>query len=266
MCSSLLAVAAASRTLYLDMVMRPGIDSEAALQHLRSADATMARIIARVGPFALRPDGEDPFRSLSRAIVYQQLSGRAAGTIYRRFLHLFGRGDAFDPAVRRTSPAWDPLADEFPPPEAVLALDDDAMRAAGLSRQKVASLRDLAAHFASGELSVEHFHAWDDEDIIAHLAGVRGIGRWTAEMYLIFHLGRPDVLPVNDIGINRAIMRNYALEAMPKPAEVRSLGEPWRPWATVACWYLWRSEDTQLPAGTEWDPGKDEGAPQAEAR
>ncbi len=245
--------------------MRANIDSEAALAHLRLADAIMPRIIARVGEFALRPDGEDPFRSLSRAIVYQQLSGRAAGTIYRRFLELFGRGHSFDPAVRRTSPAWDPLADEFPPPEAVLALGDDEMRAAGLSRQKVASLRDLAARFASGELSVEHFHAWDDEEIIAHLCGVRGIGRWTAEMYLIFHLGRPDVLPVNDIGINRAIMRNYGLDAMPKPAAVKALGEPWRPWATVACWYLWRSEDTQLPAGTEWDPGKASPARQAEA-
>ncbi len=246
--------------------MRAAIDSGSALAHLRETDPTMAKIIARVGPFALRPDGEDPFRSLSRAIVYQQLSGRAAGTIYRRFLGLFGRGDGFDPAVRRTSPDWNPLADEFPPPEAVLALGDEEMRSVGLSRQKVASLRDLAAHFASGELSVEHFHAWDDEEIIAHLTGVRGIGRWTAEMYLIFHLGRPDVLPVNDIGINRAIMRNYGLEAMPKPAQVRTIGEPWRPWATVACWYLWRSEDTQLPVGTEWDPGRGDPAPQAEAR
>ncbi|MBE7520052.1 MAG: hypothetical protein HS107_12485 [Thermoflexaceae bacterium] len=130
--------------------MRANIDSEAALAHLRLADAIMPRVIARVGEFALRPDGEDPFRSLSRAIVYQQLSGRAAGTIYRRFLELFGRGHSFDPAVRRTSPAWDPLADEFPPPEAVLALGDDEMRAAGLSARRSLSLRDLAARFRLG--------------------------------------------------------------------------------------------------------------------
>lgn len=245
--------------------MRTEIDATAAVAHLSSTDAVMKSVIARVGPFALRPDGEEPFRSLGRAIIYQQISGRAAGSIYRRFLGLFGGGDGLDPAVRPSSPAWDPHLEPFPLPEAVLALDDEQMRSAGLSRQKIASLRDLAAHFASGELSVDHFHTWSDEEIIEHLTRVRGIGRWTAEMYLIFHLGRPDVLPVNDIGINRAIMRQYALASMPKPAEVREVGERWRPWATVACWYLWRSEDTQLPVGTEWDPGRDP-VDQAEAR
>jgi DNA-3-methyladenine glycosylase II len=96
---------------------------------------------------------------------------------------------------------------------------------------------------------VEHFEDWDDEEIIAHLTRVRGIGRWTAEMFLMFDLQRPDVLPVNDVGINRAIMRQYGLAALPKPGEVLTAGEPWRPWATVACWYLWRSEDVKLPVG-----------------
>ncbi len=231
--------------------MRSRIDAENALEHLSAADPVMAHIIEAVGPFALRPDGEEPFRSLSRAIVYQQLSGRAAGTIYRRFLELFDPVEDHVAAVRRTDPGWVPPDRPFPPPEAVLALSDEALRSAGLSRQKSASLRDLAAHAASGELSAGRFHAWDDEEIVAHLTKVRGIGRWTAEMYLMFHLGRPDVLPVNDIGINRAIMRRYALPAMPVPAEVRRTGEPWHPWATVACWYLWRSEDTQLPVGEE---------------
>lgn len=233
------------------MEMTPVIDPEAATAHLCAADPVMARLIAASGPFAMRADSEDPFRSLARAIVYQQLSGKAAGTIFARFLALFEQGAGFDPAIRRTDPSWSPLTEPFPPPEAVLALDDEQMRTAGLSRQKVASLRSLAEHFASGELSTGHFHEWEDEEIIAHLTRVRGIGRWTAEMFLMFHLHRPDVLPVNDVGINRAIARQYALEALPKPDEVVRIGTPWRPWATVACWYLWRSEDVKLPVGDE---------------
>jgi DNA-3-methyladenine glycosylase II len=200
----------------------------------------------------MRSGGEDPFRSLARAIVYQQLSGKAAGTIFGRFLALFARGDGFDPSVRRTDPGWSPLTEPFPSPAEVLAVSDDDLRAVGLSRQKMASVRSLAEHFASGELSVEHLDDWDDEEVIAHLTRVRGIGRWTAEMFLMFDLRRPDVLPVNDVGINRAIMKLYGLEAMPKPPDVIRIGEPWRPWATVACWYLWRSEDTKLPVG---EPG-----------
>lgn len=222
------------------------IDADAAVRHLVGADPVMARIIDGVGAFGMRADGDEPFRSLSRAVIYQQLSGRAAGTIYSRFLGLFDGAGSVDVSVRRSDPGWNPLTEPFPPPEAVLSLDDETLRSAGLSRQKVASLRDLAAHFASGELSTEHFNAWEDEEIIAHLTRVRGIGRWTAEMYLMFHLRRPDVLPVNDVGINRAIQRQYGLEALPKPADVVRIGEPWRPWATVACWYLWRSEDTAL--------------------
>jgi DNA-3-methyladenine glycosylase II len=226
--------------------MPPELDPEAATAHLLAADPVIARLIEAIGPFALRADGDEPFRSLARAIIYQQLSGRAAGTIYNRFLGLFDASGGLDISVRRTDPGWNPLEEPFPPPGAVLALDDETLRSAGLSRQKVASLRDLAAHFASGELSVQHFNAWDDEEIIAHLTRVRGIGRWTAEMYLMFHLRRPDVLPVNDVGINRAIQRQYGLDALPKPPDVLRIGAPWRPWATVACWYLWRSEDTRL--------------------
>lgn len=223
------------------------INSKAALAHLRGADPVMGALIDRTGKFGMRRDGEDPFRSLARAIVYQQLSGKAAGTIFGRFLALFERGDGFDGAVRRTDPDWSPLTAPFPMPAEVLAVSDEDLRAVGLSRQKAASIRSLAEHFASGELSVQHFGKWEDEEIIAHLTQVRGIGRWTAEMFLMFDLHRPDVLPVNDVGINRAIMKLYGLEAMPKPPEVLRIGEPWRPWATVACWYLWRNEDTQLP-------------------
>jgi 3-methyladenine DNA glycosylase/8-oxoguanine DNA glycosylase len=207
--------------------MHRRIDPEAALAHLAN-DPVMARVIASVGPFRGWPPSDNPFRALSRSIIFQQLSGTAAGTIFRRLTGI-----------------WGLEGDHFPEPGQVLAASDEDLRAAGLSRQKMASVRSLAEHFASGELSWEHFHDWDDEEIIAHLTQVRGIGRWTAEMFLMFHLGRPDVLPVNDVGINRALMKQYGLEAMPKPPEVLRIGEPWRPWATVACWYLWRTEDVQ---------------------
>jgi 3-methyladenine DNA glycosylase/8-oxoguanine DNA glycosylase len=221
------------------------LDPEAALRHLHTTDPILSAVIVQAGPFEMRSDSEDPFRSLSRSIVYQQLSGKAAGTIYARFVALFD-GSPIDPAMRRTDPDWSAPPEPFPPPAAVLARSDEELRAVGLSRQKVASVRDLAEHFASGELGTEAFEHWEDEEIIAHLTRVRGIGRWTAEMFLMFHLRRPDVLPVNDVGINRAIQRLYGLTPPLKPEDVQRIGAPWRPWATVACWYLWRSEDVKL--------------------
>jgi len=225
------------------------IDPDQAVAHLHRADPVMSRIIREVGPFAMRHDGTDPFRSLARAIIFQQLSGKAAGTIYARFVALFEGSAEELTLVRRTDPAWSPLREPFPEPAAVLALTDEQMRSAGLSRQKIAALRSLAEHFLAGELGDEPFATLPDDQVIERLTRVRGIGRWTAEMFLMFHLRRADVLPVNDIGINRAIMRHYGLDAMPKPDEVRAIGAPWRPWATVACWYLWRSEDVRLPVG-----------------
>ena len=228
--------------------MNRRLDAEAAEKHLLEADSVMARIVAAVGPVQLREDSANPFRSLSRSIIFQQLSGKAAGTIFGRFVALFEAGGDFDPAVRRSDPAWQPPMDgAFPRPELVLARTDEELRSAGLSRQKIASLRSLAEHFASGELGTEVFEHWEDEEIIVHLTRVRGIGRWTAEMFLMFHLRRPDVLPVNDVGINRAIKTQYALAELPRPEEVRAIGAPWRPFATAACWYLWRTEDVRLP-------------------
>lgn len=236
-----------------DVLVPLKIDPELATAYLRAADPVMARILEAAPEFGLRKDGDDPFRSLARAIIFQQLSGKAAGTIYRRFLGLF---DA-DPekAAVRSLPGWSPLTEPFPEPGRVLALDDQAMRAAGLSRQKAAALRNLAEHFAAGSLGEQAFAELEDEDVIARLTAVRGVGRWTAEMFLLFHLRRADVLPVNDVGINRAIMRQYGLPAMPKPDDVRRIGQAWRPWASVACWYLWRSEDVRLPGpGDEEEP------------
>ncbi len=198
--------------------------------YLRGADPVLAALIDHVGNIEVRPTGPNAYQALSRSIIFQQLSGTAAGAIYRKFQALFGlEGEA------------------FPSPRQVLPLGDDDLRAAGLSRQKIASIRSLSEHFVSGELGSEQFEHWEDEEIIAHLTRVRGVGRWTAEMFLMFHLRRPDVLPVNDLGINRAIMKRYSLDAMPKPDAVRAIGEPWRPHATVACLYLWRSEDVRTP-------------------
>lgn len=200
-----------------------------AVAHI-SKDPVMASVIARIGDFRGWPPSENPFRALSRSVIFQQLSGKAAGTIFGRFIGIWGlEGEA------------------FPEPAQVLGASEDQLRAAGLSRQKMASVRSLAEHFGSGELSLDRFHEWDNEEIIAHLTRVRGVGRWTAEMFLMFHLGRPDVLPVNDVGINRAMMKQYGLAAMPKPPEVLAIGERWHPWATIACWYLWRSEDVAAP-------------------
>lgn len=220
------------------------IDDEQAIAHLTAGDPVMARIIAGCGPFELRADSSNPFASLTRSIIFQQLSGKAAGTIFGRFVALFQPSGA-TAAVALAD--WDPLSQTFPEPARVLLEDDDTLRSAGLSRQKVAAVRSLAEHFATGELGSEQFDSWADEEIITHLTRVRGVGRWTAEMFLMFHLRRPDVLPVNDVGINRAMMRQYALEAMPLADEVRQVGGAWHPWASVACWYLWRSEDEKPP-------------------
>ena len=206
--------------------MRANIDADAAHVHFAANDPVLAGLIERLPRFEMRPALEDPFLALARAIAFQQLSGKAAGTIFGRFLAL-----------------TDAESTGRLVPERVLTHSDEELRAVGLSRQKTAAIRDLAAHFARGELSTGLFTQWENEEIIDHLVKVRGVGRWTAEMYLMFQLGRPDVLPVNDIGINRAMMLLYGLEAMPRPADVRRIGAPWSPWSTVACWYLWRSVD-----------------------
>lgn len=223
------------------------IDAEAATHQLRERDPVMRRLIGAVGPFDLPIGGGDPFPALARAIVAQQVSGRAAAAILARLSAVLLGRDVV-PAVRRTDPGWDAAA-PLPTPEVVLAASDAQLAAAGLSRQKAAALRDLARHVVDGRLDLTSLEAWGDEEVIAHLTQVRGVGRWTAEMFLIFHLGRPDVLPVQDLGIRRAVRRQYGLEELPRPEALREIARPWRPWATVACWYLWRSEAVALPAG-----------------
>ena len=195
-----------------------------ALAHLR-ADPALSRVIAQVGPcrFAPRAEGTH-FDALVRSIVYQQLSGKAAATIHGRVLDIFG-GRAPTPAELAVTP-------------------DETLRAAGLSRQKLSYLKDLASRIASGAVPLDHLDSLPDDEIIAALVQVKGIGRWTAQMFLMFRLGRPNVLPELDLGIQKGIQRAYRLRSLPKPERVRKIGAKWAPYSTVACWYLWRSLDT----------------------
>jgi DNA-3-methyladenine glycosylase II len=181
-------------------------------------------VIEAVGPcrFQLRNEGTH-YQALTRSIVYQQLSGKAAGTIFGRFNALYDGGMAT--------------------PEAVLATSDEKLRAAGLSRQKIGYLRDLSAKVAGGALPLDAIHEMTDPEIIDHLVQVKGIGRWTAQMFLMFRLGRPDVLPELDLGIQNAIQRAYRMRKRPTPKQVRKIGAKWSPHSTIACWYLWRSLD-----------------------
>jgi DNA-3-methyladenine glycosylase II len=194
--------------------------------HLRSADPALAEIIDAVGSLddarAGRPDREDHYGALVRAIVGQQLSVSAARAIYGRLTERFGGRP--------------------PGPEEILSEDPEELRAAaGLSRAKVSYLRSLAEHVISGELELERLGELNDEEVIAELVAVKGIGMWTAHMFLMFHLERPDVLPVGDLGIRRAIERAYALDSLPDAPAIEKIAAPWRPYRTLACRYLWRS-------------------------
>ena len=196
------------------------------LQHLARRDPVMRRIIRAHGPCGLKPEARRaPFQSLARAIAHQQLNGTAADTILRRFIQLF-------PGRR------------FPRPEDLALVDDDAIRAAGFSRAKVAALRDLAAKSLDGTVpSSRIITQLDDAEIITRLTAVRGVGQWTVEMLLIFQLGRPDILPVDDFGVRNGFRHAYGRPEMPKPKELLAFGECWRPYRTTAAWYLWRAAD-----------------------
>jgi DNA-3-methyladenine glycosylase II len=196
------------------------------IKHLAKTDPVMRRLIREVGPFTLTPRSKrSPFESLVRAIAYQQLHEKAAESILSRFVALF-------PAKR------------FPQPDDLLAMDEQAIRGAGFSQAKVAALRDLATKTLDGTVPTGAIvRKLDDEAIIDRLIAVRGIGRWTVEMLLIFQLGRPDVLPVDDFGVRNGFRIAYGRRSMPMPQEVRRYGERWKPYRTAAAWYLWRAAD-----------------------
>ena len=187
---------------------------------LGAADPVLARVIAAARGNALRPR-RDPFHSLARSIVGQQISVKAAESVWQRLIAHCGAAA----------------------PQAFAGRSEDELRACGLSRPKARYLASLADHFTTGAIDPPALAALDDEAVISALCKIRGIGRWTAEMFLIFHMLRPDVLPVADIGVQRAIGNLYAQGARPDAAAIRAVAEPWRPWRSVAVWYLWRSLD-----------------------
>jgi DNA-3-methyladenine glycosylase II len=196
---------------------------------LAASDPVMERLIGEHGDVVRRDlrreRPQDAYGALLRSIVGQQLSTKAARTIYGRMLELFG-GHA-------------------PTPKQLLAADPDAIRAAGLSRPKINYLRDLADHVESGELELDRLGDLPDEEVIEQLTAVKGIGEWSAHMFLMFHLGRPDVLPVGDQGIRNAIRAQYRLRKIPDAKRMEKIAKPWRPHRTLACLYLWSSLDNQ---------------------
>ena len=213
------------------------LDSARAIEHLRRVDPKLAAFIDRVGPYRLDlKNTHNSFMALAEAIVYQQLTGKAAATIFGRFRALYPR--------RR-----------FPKPEDVLATPDELLRQAGLSRAKALALKDLAEKVRSGAVpSVAALRRMSDDEIVERLTAVRGIGRWTAEMLLIFRLGRPDVLPIGDYGIRKGFALVLRKRVLPSPSALAMHGERWRPYRTVASWYLWRA--LELPAaGSARPPG-----------
>ena len=188
---------------------------------LARRDPVIANLIRRYGPCGLaNAQHEDAFIALVRAIVSQQLSTKAAATIAGRFHALF---------------------DGNPTPGGVALVDDGQLRAVGLSSQKIRYIRDLCDRIDEGSLPLDRVNELSDEDVIQSLTKVKGIGRWTAEMFLMFRLHRPDVLPVDDLGILKAVQRAYGLRKLPRPERLTKIGEPWRPYRSVACWYLWAS-------------------------
>jgi DNA-3-methyladenine glycosylase II len=198
----------------------------AAREHLAAADPVMGALIERLGPMSLakrrrqRPK-DDAYGTLLRAIVGQQVSSKAAYAIYGRVLELYGGRP--------------------PSPAEVLATDPDELRGAGLSGRKVEYIRDLARHVDEGELELGRIGELPDEEVVAEISAVRGLGVWSAHMFLIFFLERPDVLPVGDLGIRRAVQVEYGLGELPAPAELERIAEPWRPRRTLASIYLWES-------------------------
>jgi 3-methyladenine DNA glycosylase/8-oxoguanine DNA glycosylase len=199
-----------------------------AVAHLKRVDPVMADVIEKVGRYRGWPEsGGSHFDAVARSIVFQQLSGKAAGTIHGRFQGLYGGRTPLPAELTQTS--------------------DEQLRAIGLSRQKSAYLKDLATRVAAGDLPIETLHELTDDEIIASLTQVKGIGRWTAQMFLMFRLGRLDVLPDLDLGIQKGIQKAYRLRKLPPPERVKKIGAKWAPYRSVASWYLWRLLDTPTP-------------------
>ena len=201
---------------------------DAALAYLRGVDPALAAVIDRVGEYAA-PHRDDPYAALLRTILFQQLAGAAASAIQRRFFALH-------------SPE-----DQPPSPQQILELTDEQFRSAGLSRQKMSYMRDLALHVADGRLEFAELPALPDEEVIKRITAVRGLGEWSAHMFLMFHLGRPNVLPVLDLGVRNGMRITYNLPTVPTPKEALVIGGPWAPYRSVGSWYMWRATEPTAP-------------------
>jgi len=197
-------------------------DPEAARKHLLKADPVIREIVRSIGPFTIEVRGQ-PYESLVRAVLYQQLAGPAASAIERRFLAMYG--------------------DRTPTAEQLALATDEHLRTAGISRQKASYMRSIGEHFQNRTLTDRKLRRMSDEAIIEGVTQIRGVGRWTADMLLMFCIGRPDVLPVGDLGIQNAMKLAYGLETAPKPVEMEAIAEPWRPYRSAGSWYLWRRTD-----------------------
>jgi DNA-3-methyladenine glycosylase II len=202
----------------------PEFSYDQALDHLRSADPVLAAIIQRVGPYAMQYH-EPTFRALVRSIVFQQLHGKAARTIFDRLVQKAG-GEIT--------------------PDSILKLRPTQMRAVGLSKQKLTYIRDLARKTRDGAVEFKRFPQMPDEEIIAELTQVKGIGQWTAHMFLMFALRRPNILPTGDYGVRAAMRKAYGMKVMPKPRTIERMAKGWHPYCSIASWYMWRSLDVQL--------------------
>lgn len=204
----------------------PPYDLAAATRHVSKKDRDLARIIRKVGPCALEISARhSPYQALVESIVYQQLAGHAAATIYGRLCRSFG-------------------SKRCPRPEQLLAASPEQLRAAGLSRNKAVALRDLATRAVDGGIPTRaQAVRLSDDEIVERLTEIRGVGRWTVEMFLIFTLGRPDVLPLDDFGVRKGFARTQGREVLPRPKELSDHGERWRPFRSVASWYLWRATE-----------------------
>lgn len=192
-----------------------------AVNHLKKSDPVLRAIIERVGPCRME-FGVPEFSSVAEAIVYQQLNGKAAVTIFNRFVALAG----------------EPLT-----PEGILKLSDEQLRSVGLSKQKSSYLKDLAAKTSAGLLNFAQLPEMTDQEVIQHLTQVKGVGVWTAHMFLMFSLRRPNVLPTGDYGVQVAIRKHYKKRKLPKPKDMEKIARLWEPYRSVACWYMWRSLD-----------------------
>ena len=200
-----------------------------ACAHLRGADPELATVMDRIGPYTAQLREGEPFASLLRTILFQQLAGAAANAIQGRLLALYGN------------------ANLPPSPAQLLATTDEQFRAAGVSRQKVGYMRDLAIHVSESRLKFDEFGRMGDAEVISQLTAVKGLGEWSAHMYLMFHLGRPDVLPIGDLGVRNGMKITYNLAEAPTPAGAREIGLPWAPYRSVGSWYMWQAGEPTAP-------------------